>query len=171
METDDILSPLPVDANQYFAGRSAGTKISPKFKFPMSAPAVEQSRLNKLRFNFDFDCSHTVADKKDEIEEVSISRHSFHCQCVCKMSSFRPISRRRTLLKTPSLRKNLSFPLSRFSATNVTHFCIYTKHSGKTADHDDMTHLYRINKILSQHYYDSSIRVIYLFLFFLDYFV
>lgn len=76
METDDILSPLPVDTAQYFTtARSTGTKISPKFKFPQSAPAMEQSRLNKLRFNFDFDCSHTIADKdvKNDTEEVSIA--------------------------------------------------------------------------------------------------
>lgn len=85
------------------------------------------------------------------------------------MSSFRPISRRRTLLKSASTKKNLGFPPSRFSATNVTHFCVHTKHASKTEDHDDMTHLYRINKILSQHYYDSAIRVIYLF--FWDYFI
>lgn len=73
METDDILSPLPVDASQYFSVRSAGTKSSPKFKFPMSAPAVDRSRLDKLRFNFDFDCSHTVSDNDENVfEEVSI---------------------------------------------------------------------------------------------------
>lgn len=73
METDDILSPLPVDASQYFTVRSAGTtKTSPKFKFPMSAPAVDRSRLDKLRFNFDFDCSHTIGDEDNVFEEVSI---------------------------------------------------------------------------------------------------
>lgn len=84
------------------------------------------------------------------------------------MSSFRPMGRRRTLLKyissSSTPKKGLGISLSRFSASNVTHFCIHSKHSsGKETDHD-LTHLYRINKILSQYYYDSASRVIYLFL-------
>lgn len=69
-EEMDILSPLPVDGAQYFTVRSAGSsKNSPKFKFPMSAPALDRTRLDKLRFNFDFDCSHTVDD--NVFEDVS----------------------------------------------------------------------------------------------------
>lgn len=77
------------------------------------------------------------------------------------------MSRRRTLLKNFSglilPRKRFGASFSRYSdiLSNVTHFSISLRHERNTEseENEDLTNLYRINKILS-HYYEFGNRVI-----------